>query len=86
MCAKLAIAYILLLTLAFFSVEHVEILENYVSRVFLGLVKVIRSNISLGLIRARQLGISLAIADVVCSMDAHMEVQEGWYVELLFSD
>ena len=58
--------------------EFGEIFSFYCSAVFGEKVKIIRSNSSLGLIKARLLGSRIAIGDVIVSMDAHMEVQDTW--------
>ena len=54
------------------------ILDNYVTSVFPGRVKILRPNKPLGLIRARIHGIREATGDVIAVMDSHMEVQEKW--------
>ncbi|KAK2160567.1 hypothetical protein LSH36_130g02013 [Paralvinella palmiformis] len=56
----------------------------YCSAVFGEKVKIIRSNSSLGLIKARLLGSRIAIGDVIVSMDAHMEVQDTWLEALIW--
>ena len=54
-------------------------LENYVRYVFpADVVRVWRSNVTLGLIRARLLGIRMARGEVVFCTDSHVEVQSGW--------
>ena len=60
--------------------DHGEVLTNYLSSVFgaLGKVRLVRSNVALGLIRARLTGARLAKAKVIVAMDSHMEVQKGW--------
>ncbi len=51
----------------------------YVRTVFrAGLVRLVRSAESLGLIRARMMGVRRAAGDVVVFMDSHMEVQHHW--------
>ena len=58
--------------------EHGLSLHHYFNKNFPGLVKIHRSNIQLGLIKARQLGARLATGDVIVCMDSHVEVQRGW--------
>ena len=41
-------------------------------------IRIIRSDRNLGLIRARHLGISHATGEVIVVMDSHMEVQIHW--------
>ena len=60
------------------SVDHGNRLEDYMNTNFPALVKLHRSKTQLGLIKARQMGAMLATADVIVSMDSHVEVQRGW--------
>lgn len=60
--------------------EHKTILQNYVNTVFYSVnIRLLQSNIQLGLIRARLAGALLAKGEVIVVMDSHMEVQERWY-------
>ena len=59
--------------------EFKDVLENYLAGVFRGVrILLLRSERSLGLIRARILGIQRAQGNVVVCMDSHMEVQKLW--------
>ena len=46
-------------------------------------VRLIRSKERLGLIRARMLGASNALGDVIIVLDSHCEVNQGWLQPLL---
>ena len=46
-------------------------------------VKIIRSGVRFGLIRARLLGYQYATASIITFLDAHIEVTRGWLVKLL---
>ncbi|KAK2167002.1 hypothetical protein LSH36_32g00042 [Paralvinella palmiformis] len=61
-----------------------ELLENYCSAVFGDKVRIMRTNKTIGLIKARLLGARMARGDVIIPLDAHMEVQETWLVALLY--
>ncbi|CAJ0579054.1 unnamed protein product, partial [Mesorhabditis spiculigera] len=52
-------------------------LDEYVTR-FDGLVKVIRSDVRLGLIRAKLLGGKHATGEIVVFLDSHCEATKGW--------
>ena len=55
------------------------VLEVYINAVFgANLVKLLRSSITLGLIKARLMGVSQAEGSVLVFMDSHMEVQHHW--------
>ncbi len=56
-----------------------SMLQIYLSAVFGDIVKLVRSYVDLGLIKARLLGFSKATGDVIVFMDSHMEVQQKWY-------
>ncbi len=62
------------------EVEFRTILPNYMSGVFGDKVRIRRCDTPVGLIRGRLLGARMATAKVLASMDAHMEVQNRWYL------
>lgn len=53
-------------------------LDQYVSKRYPGLVKVVRNRRREGLIRARLQGWKVATAPVVGFFDAHVEFSAGW--------
>ena len=56
-----------------------EILSVYIKAVFgEDLVELVRSEHTLGLIKARLYGLSRAKGEVLVFMDSHMEVQHHW--------
>jgi polypeptide N-acetylgalactosaminyltransferase len=60
------------------------ILQNYNTTIFNETsIRLLFSNDSLGLQRARLSGFKLARGEVIVPMDSHMEVQEGWSVVIL---
>ena len=67
--------------LKLFCVPAVELklnLDQYVSKRYPGLVKIVRNSRREGLIRARLQGWKVATAPVVGFFDAHMEFSTGW--------
>ena len=61
-----------------------QILDNYIKAVFdPGVIHLHRSRTSLGLIKARNLGVRLASGNIIVSMDSHMEVQDYWCVHVV---
>ena len=54
------------------------VLEQYIEGLSTGLIRILRSDDQLGLIKARLVGIRVAKGPVVICMDSHMEVQKGW--------
>ena len=67
-----------LLPYIFLTDEFVQLLEMHVRTYFGKLVRLVRSNVDLGLIRARLNGIRAALGRVVVVMDSHVEPQVGW--------
>lgn len=63
--------------------EFCQILKFHIDEFVNARVQLVRSNSTLGLIRARLNGIKLARAPVVIVMDSHVEPQPGWLVPLL---
>ncbi|ELU12739.1 hypothetical protein CAPTEDRAFT_101883 [Capitella teleta] len=64
--------------------DHGMILQNYITTIFNETsIRLLFSNDSLGLQRARLSGFKLARGEVIVPMDSHMEVQEGWLEPLL---
>ena len=53
-------------------------LDQYVSKRYPGLVKIVRNSRREGLIRARLQGWKVATAPVVGFFDAHVEFSTGW--------
>lgn len=56
-------------------------LEDYTRK--LGKIKIVRTNERVGLIKARSIGASSAIGEVVLFLDAHCEANVGWLPPLL---
>ena len=56
-------------------------LEDYTRK--LGKIKIVRTKERVGLIKARSIGASSAIGEVVLFLDAHCEANVGWLPPLL---
>ena len=63
------------------AAHHGQLLRDFVTSL-LFVVRINRNDQHLGLIQSRQIGAEVATSDVIVSLDAHMEVQEGWLVDL----
>lgn len=72
--------YLLLLKIKFLEELHSK-LEKYLSR--FNSIRLIRSPIRLGLIRAKIVGAKFAKGDVIIFLDSHCETTDGWFYLLL---
>ena len=59
------------------AADHGQLLRDFVTSLPF-VVRIYRNDQHLGLIQSRQIGAEVATSDVIVSLDAHMEVQEGW--------
>ena len=57
--------------------DHRQPLHNFVTSLPF-VVRLHSNDHHRGLIQSRQIGAEVATSDVIVSLDAHMEVQEGW--------
>ena len=68
----------------FFSAEFLkEKLEDYTKKLGNGIVKIVRTNERVGLIKARSIGAVNSVGEVVLFLDAHCEANVGWLPPLL---
>ena len=59
------------------TADHGQPLHDFVTSLPF-VVRIHRNDRNRGLIQSRQIGAEIARSDVIVSLDAHMEVQEGW--------
>ena len=74
--AQLLMRYLFVI---FFIAEVKEELDNYVAKMWPdNIVKIVRAEKRLGLIRGRMAGADVSTGDVLVFLDAHCEVNEQW--------